>query len=87
MTNQMQRLLSRVDGVQAPIEPVPLVRAPSVPASPSASRRAREAHRQALRMTRETAVVLCGRVPRAVEALMSSETSDVHDDLLAAGLL
>jgi len=87
MPNQMQHLLSRVDGVSAPITPVDLIGASATDAKPSAGRRAREAHRRAIRMTRETAVVLSGRVPRAIEALVASEISDVHDELLANGLL
>ena len=86
MTNQMQRLLSRVDGVSAPIGPVALLGVPSA-ARPRASRRAGEAHRRAMRMTRQRAGVLSGRVPRAVEALAGTDISDVHDELLAAGLL
>ncbi len=86
MSNQMQRLLSRFDAVQAPIGPVRLLD-PATPPTPSDSRRAREAHRRAIRMTRQRAGVLSGRAPRGVEALIASEASDVHDDLLAAGLL
>lgn len=87
MTDQMQRLLSRVDGVSAPLAPAAPIGAPATDAKPSASRRAREAHQRAIRMTRETAVVLSGRVPRAIEALVASEISDVHDEMLASGLL
>jgi len=86
MSNQMQRLMSRVDGVQAPIGPVVLL-GPATHTKPSSSRRTREAHRRAIRVTRERAGVLSGRVPRAVEAVVASEISDVHDELLAAGLL
>lgn len=87
MTNQMQRLLSRVDGVNAPIAPVTLIGAPATSTTSSASRRARETHRRAIRMTRERAAVLTGRVPRALEALIASDPSDLHDEMLASGLL
>lgn len=86
MTDQMLHLLSRVDGVQALIEPVALLD-PATDTEPGARRRAREAHQRAIRVTRETAVVMCGRAPRAVEALLARETSDVHDEMLASGLL
>jgi hypothetical protein len=82
----MQRLLSRVDGVQAPIEPVVLLD-PATDTKPGAKRRAREARQRAIRKTRETAVVMTGRAPRALEALLAGETSDLHDELLASGLL
>lgn len=85
MSNQMQRLMSRVDRVQDPIGPVVLLGPATT--KPSTSRRAREAHRRAIRMTRERAGVFSGRVPRAVEAGVASEISDVHDELVAAGLL
>jgi len=87
MTNQMQRILSRVDGVSAPIAPVAVVGAPAPDAKPSASRRARETRRRAVRITRERAGVLTGRVPRAIEALIASDPSDLHDEMLASGLL
>jgi hypothetical protein len=87
MTDQMQRLLSRVDGVSAPIAPAALVGASAPDAKPGAGRRARETHRRAIRITRERAGVLSGRVPRAIEALIASDPSDLHDELLASGLL
>lgn len=87
MTNQMQRLLSRVDGVSSPVAPVTLIGASATDAKPSAGRRARETHRRAIRITRERAGVLSGRVPRAIEALIASDPSDLHDELLASGLL
>jgi hypothetical protein len=87
MTNQMQRLLSRVDGVSSPIAPVVRIEESATSASSSAGRRAREAHRRAIRKTRERAGVLSGRVPRALEALIASDPSDLHDELLASGLL
>jgi hypothetical protein len=87
MTDQMQRLLSRVDGVSAPLAPAALIGAPATDAKPSAGRRARETHRRAIRITRERAGVLSGRVPRAIEALIASDPSDLHDELLASGLL
>jgi hypothetical protein len=31
--------------------------------------------------------VLTGRVPRALEALIASDPSDLHDEMLASGLL
>jgi hypothetical protein len=87
MTPQMQRLLSRVDGISAPIAPVTLLPTPLTKAKASGARRARDTHRRAIRVTRERAGVLSGRVPRAIEALLVSETSDVHGEMLAAGLL
>jgi hypothetical protein len=87
MTDQMQRLLSRVDGVSSPVAPVALIGEPATSEPSSAGRRAREAHRRAIRKTRERAGVLTGRVPRALEALIASDPSDLHDELLASGLL
>jgi len=83
----MQRLLSRVDGVSAPAATVALMGERTTDPKPSTGRRARETRRRAIRITRERAAVLTGRVPRAVEALIASDPSDLHDELLASGLL
>jgi hypothetical protein len=83
----MQRLLTRVDGLSAPIMPITLIPAPVTHQKTSGARRARDTHRRAIRITRQRAGVLSGRVPRALEALLASETSDLHDELLAVGLL
>lgn len=93
MTAQMQRLLTRVDGITAPIAPVTLIPAVATELAPGGPRRAAAARRRAIRITRQRAGVLSGRVPRTIEALIASETSEFHDDeihddeLLALGLL
>jgi hypothetical protein len=92
MTSQMKRVLTRVDGITAPIGPIHIFGPESTPApstSANTTRRSREARRRAERRTRTRAAVPSGRLPRALEALLLSEPSDplVHQDLAAAGLL
>ena len=92
MTNQMKRALTRVDGITSPVGPIHIFGPESTPApstSQSATRRAREAQRRAERRARTRAGVPNGRLPRALEALLVSEPSDllIHQDLAAAGLL
>jgi hypothetical protein len=87
MTNQMQRLISRVDGMRPEVPPVSILE-PSepktrstAPALTSGGRRRRQ------REARAKAGVLSGRAPRAIELLALAEASDMHGELLAAGLL
>jgi hypothetical protein len=92
MTSNMKRTLTRVDGVTSPVEPIQFFGPGSAPASNtsrSASRSTREARRRAERLARTRAGVRRGRIPRALEALLVNEPSDllVHQDLAAAGLL
>ena len=92
MTNQMKRALTRVDGITSPVGPIHIFGPDSTPTSASglsAARRGREARRRAERRARTRAGVPHGRLPRALEALLVSEPSDllVHQDLAAAGLL
>lgn len=92
MTSQMKRVLTRVDGITAPVGPIHIFGPDSTPASttnPSATRRAREARRRAERRARTGAGVPYGHLPRGLEALLLSEPSDplIHQDLAAAGLL
>lgn len=92
MTSQMKRALTRVDGVRSPVRPIRIFGPDSAPApstSASATRRGREARRRAERRARTRAGIPSGRLPRALEALLVSEPSDllVHQDLAAAGLL
>jgi hypothetical protein len=92
MTNQMKRVLTRVDGITAPIGPIHIFGPDSTPANTtnqSATRSAREARRRAERRARAHAGVRRGHLPRALEALLVSEPSDllIHQDLAAAGLL
>ena len=88
MSNQMQRLLSRVD-CGFPTVPAVSILTPggspySEPAPTDGGSRARG---RALLETRQRAGVLSGRVPRAIEALVGTEVGDMHEELLAAGLL
>jgi hypothetical protein len=92
MTSQMKRVLTRVDGITSPVGPIHIFGPDSTPAgstSPTTTRRAREARRRAERVARTRAGVPHGRLPRALEALLLSEPSDllIHHDLAAAGLL
>ncbi len=91
MTPQMKRALTRVDGIADPVGPIHIFGPDSGPASnsPSETRRARTARCRAESLARSRAAVRRGRLPRAVEALLLSEPSDllVHQDLAAAGLL
>jgi len=92
MTSQMKRALTRVDGIRSPVRPLQFFGPDNTPTSASglsATRRGREARRRAERRARTRAGVPNGRLPRALEALLLSEPSDllVHQDLAAAGLL
>lgn len=92
MTSQMKRALTRIDGITSPVGPIHIFGPDSAPAgttNASATRRAREARRRAERRGRAHAGVCRGRLPRALEALLVSEPSDllIHQDLAAAGLL
>jgi hypothetical protein len=92
MTNQMKRALTRVDGITAPVGPIHIFGPDSVPTgitNSGATRRAREARRSAERRARAHAGVCRGHLPRALEALLVNEPSDllIHQDLAAAGLL
>jgi hypothetical protein len=92
MTSQMKRALTRVDGVTSPVGPIHIFGPDSGPArstSASATRRARAARSRADGLARTRAGERRGRVPRAVEALLLSEPSDllIHQDLAANGLL
>jgi cob(I)alamin adenosyltransferase len=92
MTSQMKRALARADGVSSPVAPMHIFGPDSTPPSntnASAIRRAREARRRAERRARAQAGVCRGYLPRALEALLVNEPSDllVHQDLAAAGLL
>jgi hypothetical protein len=90
MTNQMQRLISRVDGMLPEVPPVSILTpvgstySDTAPTHDYGDSRARG---RALRETRQRAGVLSGRVPRAIETLVCSEVGDMHAELLAAGLL
>jgi hypothetical protein len=90
MSNQMQRLLSRVDG-GFPTVPAVSILTPGgstySETAPTHSHGDSRARGRALRETRQRAGVLSGRVPRAIEALVGIEVSDMHEELLAAGLL
>jgi hypothetical protein len=90
MSNQMQRLLSRVDGGFTTVPAVSIltpVGSTYSDTSPTHGHVDPRARGRALRETRQRAGVLSGRVPRAIEALVGSEVGDMHDELLAAGLL
>ena len=92
MTNQMKRVLTRVDGITAPVGPIHIFGPDSTPTgttNPRATRRAREARRSTERRARAHAGVCRGHLPRALEALLLSEPSDplIHQDMAAAGLL
>jgi hypothetical protein len=92
MTSNMKRTLTRVDGVTSSVEPIQFFGPDSAPASKtsrSASRRTDEARRRAECLARTRAGVRRGPIPRALEALLVKEPSDllVHQDLAAAGLL
>jgi hypothetical protein len=92
MTNQMKRVLTRVDGITSPVGPIHIFGPDSAPApstSANTTRRAREARRHTERRARISAGVPNARLPRALEALLVNEPSDllVHQDLAAAGLL
>lgn len=92
MTSQMKRALTRVDGITSPVGPIHIFGPDSAPApstSPTATGRTRAARHRAERRARTRAGVPNGRLPRALEALLLSEPSDllIHQDLAAAGLL
>jgi hypothetical protein len=86
----MQRLLSRVDGGFPTVPAVSILIPGGLPyteTAPTHSHADSRARGRALRETRQRAGVLSGRVPRAIEALVGIEVSDMHEELLAAGLL
>jgi hypothetical protein len=85
MTQQMQRLTARVEGTGATVRPASIL-TPARELGTSASS-ARAARRRAHRAERDGGWVPTVRVPRAVAAVAFAEPSDVHTDLLAAGLL
>jgi len=92
MTSNMKRTLTRVDGITSPIEPIHIFGPDNARASSTsldATRRARAARSRAEHLARTRAGERRGRVPRALEALLVSEPSDlfIHQDLAAAGLL
>jgi len=86
MTNQIQHLMSRVDGVSPGLAPVSILEPPTTQSAREARRHSAQARRRH-REARNRAGVLSGRVPRAIEALAFSEAGDMHTDLFAAGLL
>jgi hypothetical protein len=92
MTNQMKRVLTRVDGITAPVGPIHIFGPESAPAESSgvgATRRARDARGRADGLARTRAAERRGRLPRALEALWVNEPIDllIHQDLAASGLL
>jgi len=92
MTSKMKRALNRVDGITNAVRPTHIFGPEGAPArdtGPKPTRRSSEARRRSARLARTRAGVLSGRAPRALEALLASEPSDllIHQDLVAAGLL
>jgi hypothetical protein len=88
MTSQMQNLLARVDGMPTLISPQTILGA-ETPSEPQAAASPPTPTKRRIRITRQRAGVLAGRVPRAIEDLLGTEIADleVHEGLLSAGLL
>jgi hypothetical protein len=81
MTNQSQRPTSSTA--------VPMSDSNTCRSERSTSRAQAAARRRARRIARETAGVITGHVPRAIEALACLEPADpeVHEGMVAQGLL
>lgn len=90
MTNQMQRLMTRVDGALPSVTPASILNAPSPDGGRTRSNRRQQPASRPSRKHRAApggAGVLRGRVPRAIEALVVIEPGEMSSHLRAAGLL
>jgi hypothetical protein len=87
MTQQIQRLIARVDGLPLTIAPVSIIGAAAYPTNTGSKPATREAgpRRRATPCVR--ADWMSGRVPLEIERLVLAEESEIRRDLAAVCLM
>lgn len=85
MTQQMKRVLARVDGMPPVVAPVSIL----APLPPKENTSPRAARRRASRRRRRCARAdwMSGRVAPEIERLVVEDPTDIRRDLAAAGLM
>lgn len=87
MTHRIQQLTSRVGGVIPTITPVSMLPSEDVAKVPASAKKNGTSRSSRRRGASERADWMSGRVPREIERLVLSDTTEMHLDLAAAGLL